>query len=274
MKIPISHPILCGSIAGSIGGMGVKMHNAAFKDQNLPYVYVSFEPVNAQKAIDAMRGMGIRGLGVTMPFKEEVIPLIDKLDSVSREIGAVNTIVNDEGILTGYNTDVYGFITALQESVDCTNKSVVVLGAGGVAKTIIWSLKKYTSKIQIYARDVTRGRQVASTFDVEYKGDMSELTGNEDYDILVNATSVGFKTSESILKEEQIRPNTIVFDVVFIPTSTTLLTYAQNRGCFTISGTRMLMHQACKQFELYTKNTAPVQVYEQVMNSILKSYQS
>ncbi|MEG0630483.1 MAG: shikimate dehydrogenase, partial [Christensenellaceae bacterium] len=133
-----SFPILCGSIAGSIGGMGVKMHNAAFKHLNLPYTYVSFEPETLKGAVDAMRTLNIRGLAVTMPYKQDVIQYLDDVDDMSKEIGAINTIVNTEGRLVGYNTDVYGFTKTIQKVTALENKKVVVLGAGGIAKTIIW----------------------------------------------------------------------------------------------------------------------------------------
>lgn len=269
MKHPVSFPILCGSIAGSIGGMGVKMHNAAFKHLDLPYTYVSFEPASAKGAVDAMRQLGIRGLGVTMPFKEEVIPLLDGLDPVAREIRAVNTIVNNEGVLTGYNTDAYGFLAALASHTDVTNKKVAVIGAGGAAKTIVWALKQHTSDIVLYNKSSDRGIAVADMFDIEFKGSPTLLSASAEYDILVNATSVGFKSNETLLRKDQFVPKTIVFDVVFIPTETTFIREAKAAGCVGISGTEMLMHQAGKQFELYTEVPAPIEVYESVMKTIL-----
>ena len=269
MKNPVSFPILCGSIAGSIGGMGVRMHNAAFKHLNLPYTYVSFEPASAKGAVDAMRQMGIRGLGVTMPFKEEVIPLLDDLDPVASEIHAVNTIVNQEGQLTGYNTDAYGFLTALFAHTDLMDKRVAVIGAGGAAKTIVWALKQHTQHIALYNKSTDRGLKVAELFGIEFKGSHDLLNASSDYDILVNATSVGFKSDDTLLSRDRFVPGSVVFDVVFIPTETTFIREARAVGCVGISGTEMLMHQACKQFKLYTKIPAPTEVYESVMKTIL-----
>ncbi|MDR2445849.1 MAG: shikimate dehydrogenase [Treponema sp.] len=268
-KIPRTSPVLCGSIAGSIGGMGVRMHNEAFRVNGLAYTYVSFEPSGAREAIAAMRAMGIRGLGVTMPFKEQVIPFLDALDPVSEEIGAVNTIINDGGKLTGYNTDVYGAVNALREAVDPTGKQIVILGAGGGAKTLVWALKQYTADIILFNRDQERGREAARRFGIEFGGSIDKVDQSLAYDILINCTSVGFKSQETILKRDKIIPRSLVFDAVFIPIKTVFLEEAAAAGCTCVPGTRMLMHQACKQFELYTGTPAPVEIYETMLNRIL-----
>lgn len=268
-KIPRTSPILCGSIAGSIGGMGVRMHNEAFRVKGLAYTYVSFEPSGAGEAIAAMRALGIRGLGVTMPFKEQVIPFLDALDPVSEEIGAVNTIINDEGKLTGYNTDVYGAVTALREAVDPGGKRIVILGAGGGAKTLVWALKQYTTDIILFNRDQERGREAARRFGVEFGGSVDKVDQSLGYDILINCTSVGFKSRETILKRDKLIRRSLVFDAVFVPVKTALLEEAAAAGCVCVSGTRMLMYQACKQFELYTGVPAPVEIYETMLSRIL-----
>lgn len=268
--MPTSKPILCGSIAGSIGGMGIKMHNAAFQALNLPYTYVSFEPESAGGAIMAMRCLGIRGLGVTMPFKEQVIPFLDDMDDMSREIGAVNTIVNDLGKLTGYNTDGYGAIETLKEAGPIEGKRVAVMGAGGAAKTIVWELKRYTDDIILYNRGQERGEEVAERFGVKFGGAPSNLSAQSGYDILINCTSVGFKSNDTILTRDRLRPGSVVFDVVFTPVVTALAKEAEAAGCRVLRGTRMIMLQACKQFELYTGVPAPMDVYEAVISGIIK----
>jgi shikimate dehydrogenase len=249
--------------------MGVRMHNEAFRNKGLDYTYVSFEPSGAGEAVAAMRAMGIRGLGVTMPFKEQVIPFLDSLDPVSKEIGAVNTIINDEGKLSGYNTDVYGALTALQEAADPRGKRIAILGAGGGAKTFAWALKQYTTDIILFNRDQERGRETARRFGIEFGGSVEKLDRSLAYDMLINCTSVGFKSQKTILKRDKIIPQSLVFDAVFVPIKTTLLEEAAAVGCICVSGTRMLMHQACKQFELYTGIPAPVEVYENMLNRIL-----
>ena len=260
-----SKPILCGSIAGSIGGLGIKMHNAAFQALGLPYTYVSFEPTDAKGAIDAMRALGIRGLGVTMPYKEDVVAHLDHLDEISKEIGAVNTIVNDSGILTGYNTDGYGAMSTLLEATDLTSKRCAVLGAGGGGKTIAWALRAYTDQIMLYNRSKERGQAAANRFGIEFGGDLSQV-GKWSYDVLINCTSVGFKSDVSPLTSDQLISGALLMDIIFAPAVTTLQKQAQAQGMTVLSGTRMIMHQALKQFELYTGVDAPLPIYEKAIN--------
>ncbi|MDR1934905.1 MAG: shikimate dehydrogenase, partial [Candidatus Accumulibacter sp.] len=202
-------------------------------------------------------------------FKEQVIPFMDALDKTAEESGAVNTIVNDSGRLTGYNTDGYGALTALKEAADIAGKRVVVLGAGGGAKSLVWALKQYTADIVLFNRDQARGRETAKRFGIEFGGGIEKLDRGLDYDILVNCTSVGFKSTETVLTRERLIPKTLVFDAVFVPIKTTLLQEAAAVDCTCVSGTRMLMHQACKQFELYTNTPAPLEIYHIVLTRIL-----
>lgn len=260
-----SFPVLCGSIAGSIGGMGVIMQNAAYKALELDYSYVSFQPDDLEYAIKGMRTLGIRGLGVTMPYKQEVIKYLDELDESAEIIGAVNTIVNNDGVLKGYNTDWTGAVKCLEEVTDITGKKVVVLGAGGAGRAVIYALKKFTKDISVYNIDEAMGREVAEYFGVRYAGVPSDFNRNVDYDILINATSVGFKTTDTILTAEQMLEGKIVLDAVFIPIETTFVKIAKGLGCTAIPGYRMLIHQSCYQFELYTGVTAPFEIMEKAL---------
>lgn len=260
-----SFPVLCGSIAGSIGGNGVLMHNAAYKALGLNYSYVSFQPGNLEDTIKGVRALGIRGLGVTMPYKQEVIQYLDELDESAKVIGAVNTVVNDDGILKGYNTDWTGAVKCLEETGDIRGKRVAVIGAGGAGRAIIYALKKYTGDILVYNIEEAMGREVCSYFGVQYAGAPADFNRSVDYDILINATSVGFKTEASILTAEQMRENKTVLDVVFMPLQTTFAKIAASLGCTAIPGYRMLIHQACFQFELYTGVKAPFEVMEKAM---------
>jgi shikimate dehydrogenase len=264
-KMAKSFPILCGSIAGSIGGMGVIMHNAAYKALGLNYSYVSFEPDNLEHTMKGMRALGIRGLAVTMPFKQAVIQYLDELDESAEIIGAVNTVVNVNGLLKGYNTDWVGVINSLEEVTDLTAKKVVVLGAGGAGRAVIYALKKYSESIEVYNRDEHAGKEVCDYFGVKYAGVAGDIIQSVDYDILINATSVGFKGTETILTANQMKSDKIVLDAVFIPIETTFVKIAKSLGCIAIPGYRMLIHQACYQFELYTGLKAPFDVMEKAL---------
>lgn len=266
-----SYPVVCCSIAGSIGGMGVVMHNAAFQHLGLKYVYVSFEPDNLQQAVQSVRNLGFRGMGVTMPFKVDVIQYLDKLDDSAREIGAVNTVVNDDGVLTGFNTDYMGAVQALKNITDLKDKKIAIIGAGGAGKAVAWGLKKYTPNITIYNIFDDEGQRVADQFGVTFAGKPELLNSQTDYDILINCTSVGFKTTDTILTRDRFKPGSIVLDAVFIPIETTFFKEARAAGCTAIQGYKMLLYQACGQFELYTGVKAPFEVMEKAMVDYVES---
>lgn len=266
-----SFPVVCCSIAGSIGGMGVAMHNAAFKHLGLQYVYVSFEPDDLKHAVQSVRNLGFRGMGVTMPFKQDVIQYLDKLDESAKEIGAVNTIVNNNSILTGYNTDFLGAVKALEQVTSLANRKIAVIGAGGAGKAVTWGLRKYTSDISIYNLSEDKGRQVADALGVHFAGKPELLNADSEYDILVNCTSVGFKSTETILTRDRFRLGTIVLDAVFLPIETTFVKEARIAGCTAIEGNKMLLYQACGQFELYTGVEAPFPVMEKAMLEYINS---
>lgn len=260
-----SYPTVCCSIAGSIGGMGVAMHNAAYRHLELPYVYVSFEPDNLEHAVQTVRNLGFRGMGVTMPFKQDIVRYLDKLDVSAGEIGAVNTVVNDEGILTGYNTDYMGAIRALEKEIDLHGRKVAIIGAGGAGKAVTWGLKPFTNDITIYNIFEDEGQTAADAFGVRYAGKPELLNAQSDYEILINCTSVGFKTTDTILTRDRFRPGSIVLDAVFIPIETTFVREARAAGCIAIEGYKMLLYQSCGQFELYTGQSAPFEIMEAAM---------
>lgn len=250
-----SVPVLCGSIAGSIGGLGVKMHNSAYRQAGLDYTYVSFEPKSAREAIQAMRALGMRGLGVTMPFKEQVIPFLDELDDTAAAIGAVNTVVNTDGVLRGYNTDWVGAIDGLKRVTELKNKRVCLLGAGGAAKAIAYGLHLYTDQVTVFNVEEEPARELCNKYGYTFGGGIPNGCP-ETCELLINATSVGFQSRDSILSKEQIPQGIVVLDVVFKPLETTFAQYALQRGCKVVTGFEMMVGQAMGQFELYTGQRA------------------
>ena len=132
---------LCVSIAERPGNFGTVIHNAAFKYCKLNFIYKAFSVTNLENAIRGIKGFNIRGCGVSMPFKEAVIPFLDWIDPTALKIGAINTIVNDNDQLKGYNTDVYGVTTSIENLNLNSNTTVLIKGAGGIAKAIIFALK-------------------------------------------------------------------------------------------------------------------------------------
>lgn len=267
--MPTSKPILCGSIAGTIGGTGVLMHNAAYRAAGLPFTYVSFQPSGAKAAIEAMRCLGIRGLGVSMPYKIEVMDYLDRLDSTARDIGAVNTVVNDDGVLTGHNTDWLGAIDGLKEVTSLPGRSVALFGAGGAARAICYGLAREGASVTVFNRDRDRGAALAREFGATFGGDAAAYDTVDGYSVIVNATSVGFGSDETILTRDRFVPGTVVLDVVFKPFHTRFAAEAAAAGCTVVPGYRMLILQAMAQAQLYTGRRVPYEAMEQALLSSL-----
>lgn len=242
------------------------MHNAAYQAAGVPFTYVAFAIENARGAVQAMRYLGIRGFGVSMPHKIEVMQYLDAVDETAAEIGAVNTIVNDDGHLTGYNTDWIGALLALEEKTSVDGKRAIVVGAGGAARAIVYGLAQKQSQVTVYNKTISKGKNLARDFGARFGGGLVELNATEDYDILVNATSVGFHApEESVIPASILKEGKVVLDVVFIPPQSKLVQDARSRGCIAIPGTRMLVHQAAYQFELYTGQQAPFEIMEKAL---------
>lgn len=263
--MPRSSPILCGSIAGSIGGTGVLLHNAAYREAGISYTYVSFEPSGVKEAVDAMRSMGIRGLGVTMPYKIEIMPYLDCLDETAKEIGAVNTVLNENGILTGFNTDWIGAIDGLKQVTSLTGKRVALFGAGGVARAILYGLIREKAEVELYNIDRNQGEALCSQFGIFFGGDILQYDKSRGYDVVINATSVGFQTKDTLLVSEQFPSGAVVLDVVFKPFMTSFAAEAEKAGCRVVRGYTMLILQAMAQDELYTGQRLSYDVMERTL---------
>jgi len=270
--MPTSNPTLCGSISSRPGSFGVAMHNAAYQATDTPFTYVAFGTQDTRAAVLAARALGIRGLGVSMPHKIEIMQHLDAIDETAAQIGAVNTVVNDDGRLTGYNTDWTGAIRAIQEKTTIAGKRAIVVGAGGAARAIVYGLVKENGIVTIYNRTAHKGAELAGDFGVQFGGSLAELAAATDHDILINATSVGFHApDESPIPPSILHEGQVVLDVVVIPLETKLAQDARSRGAIAIPGARMGVHQAAYQFELYTGKPAPLAVMEKALREHIKS---
>jgi shikimate dehydrogenase len=266
----------CGIIGDPVAHtLSPAMHNAAFEALGLDMVYLPFRVKTGglAAAIKGMRALEIRGLNVTMPHKVGVIRYLDEVSAPAREIGAVNTIVNDGGVLKGYNTDATGFLRALTEhGVQPERKRAVVLGAGGVSRAISIALAGHGANLVILNRrsGLGRARALAGRIHRVFGSDVSALEMTEDNlevaltraDILVNATSIGMSpgTGETPVAPDVIRPSLVVFDAVYQPARTRLLAGAEQAGAKVIGGREMLLWQGVLAFEMWTGQPAPVEV--------------
>lgn len=237
--------------------MSKYMHNPNFVRNRLNFVYVPFKVARNELSefMNNFRKFGFNGASVTTPHKEEVIKYIDILDETAKRIWAVNTLVNDNGKITGYNTDYYGAVMALKEVTNLKNKKVLVLGSGGAARAVVYGLKNEEAEITIANRTEGKARRLASEFKVNF-GKFSNV-GNltRQNDIIINSTSLGMEPFQDscILKEGELPERKIVMDIVYKPAITRLIRLARRKKCQTITGDRMLVYQAVRQFELWTK---------------------
>ncbi|GAI30225.1 unnamed protein product, partial [marine sediment metagenome] len=259
---------LCGVIGNPVEHtMSPAMHNAAFAQMGLDYVYVPFKvkKVGLGRAIDGMRGLNIRGLSVTIPHKVAVIPLLDKLDPLAEKIGAVNTITNDDGMLTGSNTDAGGFLQALlARSIEPKGKKIVILGAGGASRAISFILAERGAHLVILNRllELDWAEELAGRLSSFFTQEVKALELVEENlngvlpaaDILVNTTSVGMSPNinETPVPAKLLKPGLVVFDIVYNPIKTRLLKEAEAAGAETVSGVDMFVWQGALAFEKWT----------------------
>lgn len=249
------------------------IHNAGYKklgiDDEFVYLRAEVKPENLKMAINGVRGLGIRGVSVTMPHKQTVMKYLDKIEKDAKSIGAVNTIVNDNGILTGYNTDVIGAIAALEKKTNVLGKLIAVIGAGGAARAIVYGLTKKGAKVKIFNRSLDKAKSLAQEFGCEYE-DLKNIKEISNMDIVINATSVGMNEDKSPIDKKFLNKNQIIFDVVYTPKETRLIKDAKEKGAKVILGYEMLLYQGVEQFKLYTGFDAPVNAMKEVLIKSLK----
>lgn len=244
------------------------IHNAGYRALGLQAEYAflpaQVRPENLEKTINGLKDLGIRGVSVTMPYKEEVMKYLDEIDSVALKIGAVNTIVNRNGKLTGYNTDWKGALVALEKKTKVDGKKVAVIGAGGAARAIVYALVKNGAEVKIFNRSVDKAEELAHEFGCEF-GDLDSLSEVVSSDIIINTTSVGMNEDLSLVDESFLNKRQIVFDIVYTPKETRLIKTAKEKGAQVIYGYEMLLYQGIEQFKMYTEMEAPAEEMEKAL---------
>jgi shikimate dehydrogenase len=254
------------------------MHNAAFESKSVNAVYLAFEIDSIEKAIQAVRTLPIKGASVTIPFKTDVMQYLDEIDENARRIGAVNTIVNCDGILHGYNTDGYGACSALAcESGQLKGRKVLVLGSGGASRAVSFTMLENETHVTIASRMGASQDSLVNALR-EYSKETGSIAictltkGSAlEYDIIINTTPLGMKEEDPLpIPEEFIAPKHTVFDIVYHPADTKLLIKARERGAKTVNGIEMLVRQGVHQFELWTGKPAPFDVMKDAIADYLK----
>ena len=261
---------LYGVMANPVGhSLSPAIHNAAFRECGLDAVYL---PLLVQEPVSFLRAftpLGFKGYSVTIPHKQAVMAALDEVEPLAARIGAVNTVVAQGGRLLGYNTDVGGAIRsieeALPEGVSLAGLRALLIGAGGLARALAYSLTDRGVQLTIANRNVERARDLAGEVGAEHRS-LEHMVGIR-VDLLLQTTSVGKypNVGESIVPASMLRPGLVVYDAVYNPLETRLLREANLAGCLTVSGLGHFVHQAAGQFELWTGLAAPRQVMREAM---------
>lgn len=232
-------------------------HNGFFKRLGRNAVYLAFEVKNLEEALRGIRGLEVRGVSVTTPFKTQVVPFLDKIEGLAKKIGAVNTIVNRRGRLIGYNTDCEGALGALEEKMNLREKRVVLLGAGGAARAIGFGLKGRSCQLIVSNRSKKRGEGLSKELECDYLPTSSLVrmkAGELEADVVINATSLGMvpRDGETPIPKKLLKEGMMVMDIVYQPLLTRLLREAKEKGCLTVNGLEMFIRQGVAQSEIWT----------------------
>jgi shikimate dehydrogenase len=247
------------------------MQNAALNSLGLDMCYLAFRvlPQDLPDALRSVRALNMPGVNITVPHKENVIPLLDRVVDEAAFIGAVNTVVNSEGKLTGYNTDGRGFMSSLSEQgISPEGKDIFILGAGGASRAISYYLSEKASKLTLFDIDGTRMEKLVN--------DLRKIRGNIDFinriedignpHIIINATPLGLKPDDPLpLKPEVITGDMVICDLVY--KNTNLLQAARQRGAGALDGSGMLLWQGVLAFELWTGIKPPVDIMRKALMS-------
>jgi shikimate dehydrogenase len=254
-----------------------RMHNAAFKALKINAEYKLF-PLREKELGTFLKGLpkkGIFGLNVTVPYKEKVIPYLDKISPLARQAQAVNTIKVVKRKLLGFNTDGKGFLRHLRQDLrfNPRGKSVVVLGAGGGAKAVLLALAGCRPvSIAIYDIDQRKARKLTAYLKKSFRGleirqaSSIDTLGIENADLLVNATPIGLKKSDPLIVSRQfLRRGMLVYDLIYNPAKTKLLKAALKKGSRVSNGLGMLLYQGAESFSIWTGRNAPLEVMRRAL---------
>jgi shikimate dehydrogenase len=244
---------LCISLSARPSNNGTRFHNHLYEQLGLNWIYKAFAPTDLGQAIAGVRGLGIRGCAVSMPYKEDVIALVDEMDPSAKAIDSVNTIVNTDGRLVAYNTDYTAIEQLLVANAVPAGYSVLVQGAGGMAKATVAALRDAGfTDVTVLARNEVAGRALAEQYGFRWRPALDGGTA----DLIINVTPIGMQGGPEAgslsFPEGTIAAAKVVFDVVALPAETPLIKAARAAGKTVITGAEVATIQALEQFVLYT----------------------
>jgi len=276
---------LCGLLGNPVDhSLSPAIHNAAFQELGLNFMYLAFPVEDLENAIRGIRALGhIRGFSVTIPHKVSILPLLDSVETTAKHIGSVNTIIKDRGILVGSNTDASGALQALRQGgVDLSGQHIVMLGSGGAARAIAFGLCVEGKIGHLTLLGIDDKERSALATDLQSKTGIT-ITDDQlnsstlgpalaDAHLLIHCTPIGMhpKVGHSCVPKELLHPELTVMDIVYNPLNTQLVQDAQAAGCRTIQGIEMFLHQAVGQFELWTGESAPIDTMRNILTAHFK----
>ncbi|MBM7565587.1 shikimate dehydrogenase [Paenibacillus sacheonensis] len=279
-----SHTVLYGVIGDPVRhSKSPVMMNRAFRECGINGIYAAWHITGDRLGdfVAGVRAMGIRGVNVTIPHKLEIMPLLDEIHESARAIGAVNTIVNDGGRLTGYNTDGIGYVRSLKEEIrsDLAGARVLIVGAGGATRGILYALaREGVTSVTISNRTVARARELADAFrghvpSIRAIGQDELRDACAESDIVINTTSLGMypNVESTPLDSAWLRPGSIASDLIYNPLTTRFLEEAKERGCLIHGGLGMFIYQGAYAFEYWTGQAAPAAAMREVVLEALQT---
>ena len=273
---------LCGLLGNPVEhSLSPAIHNAAFQKRNLNFVYLAFPVEDLEGAIRGIRALGnLRGFSVTIPHKVAILPLLDGVEKTAKYIGSVNTVIKDRGKLIGSNTDASGAMQALRQGgVELPGKHILLLGSGGAARALAFALCLDQGIGALTILGIDEAERIALTNDLRTKTQAKVTEGPLNREtletalpqaqLLLHTTPIGMHPNieASCVPKELLHSGLTVMDIVYNPLNTKLLNDAHAAGCRTIQGIEMFRYQAVGQFELWTGESAPVEVMRKVLTA-------
>lgn len=276
VHLPKKAPALCLVIGDPIShSLSPALHNAIYQELGIAkeFVYSAAHvlPDNLADAIRGMRALGLRGLSLTLPHKIAILPLLDELDDAAKRLGAVNTVVNNAGVLRGYNTDAEGILSPLHKAFgNLSGKHALVFGAGGAGRCAALSLAAAGAQVDIVNRTQEKGESLARECSGSFFSPDKPL--QKRYDILIQASSLGLGASQETPAPDAVfHKDCLAFETVYAPLHTPFVRQARQAGAKVILGSEMFATQACAQVKLFTGYDFEVEQALQMVTRLLEA---
>jgi len=266
-EVPRVYVVMGSPIAHSLSPI---MHNMAFRATRSNGVYIALDVKDISRAMAGFRNLHFKGASITIPHKVPVMKYLDDVDATAARIKAVNTIIEDNGRLVGFNTDCDGAVGALSEKISISGKKVAIIGAGGAARAIAYGIASKKGSVTILNRTRHKGEQLARDLELDFRP-LAECR-HVKCDVVINATPVGMTphVHDAPVPEDFLEKDMVVMDIVYSPLKTKLLKTAENIGCVTVDGISMFVYQGARQFELWTGLNAPLEIMKMAVIAALE----